>query len=136
MIQGAFAVVLKDNQILLVKPPDWVTQYSGHWNFPGGVVEEGEQLQKGAEREVLEETGIICSVKELCDTAFNYKFDTSISIFKAEYISGDIVIQEKEISDAKWFHLKDTFSLPLAFDIKKTIEKLILPQEKVNGFLS
>ena len=130
MTQGAFATVLKDNQILLVKPPDWVSQFSGHWNFPGGVVEDDESLEKGAEREVFEETGVICSIKELLDTAYNEKFDTSISIFRANYISGELIIQEKEISEVGWFDIKDTLALPLAFDIKKSIEKLILLLEK------
>jgi ADP-ribose pyrophosphatase YjhB (NUDIX family) len=78
MTQGAFAAVLKDNQILLVKPPDWVSQFSGHWNFPGGVVDDGESLEEGAEREVFEETSVHCSVKKLLDSAYNEKFDTSI----------------------------------------------------------
>ena len=130
MTRGAFAAVIKDNQILLVKPPDWVSQFSGHWNFPGGVVEEGESLENGAEREVFEETGIHCSIDGLLDTAHNETFNTSITIFKAIYISGELVIQEKEISDAAWFPIKDALSLPLAFEIKKTLEKLIALSNK------
>jgi ADP-ribose pyrophosphatase YjhB (NUDIX family) len=130
MTKGAFAAVLDGNQILLVKPPDWVSQFSGHWNFPGGVVEDGESLENGAEREVFEETNIVCSVKVLLDTAYNEKFDTSINIFKANYVSGELAIQEKEISEAAWFSIEDALSLPLAFDIKKTLEKLIALLEK------
>ena len=126
MTQGAFAAILKGDQILLVKPPDWVSQYSGSWNFPGGVVQEGESLENGAKREISEETGVVCSVEGLLDTAYNEKFDTSITIFKANYISGELTIQEKEISEAAWFPIKDAVSLPLAFNIKKTIEKLIM----------
>ena len=125
MTQGAFAVVLNGDQILLVKPPDWVSQYSGHWNFPGGVVEDGELPEAGAEREVLEETGVVCSIGELLDTGENETFDITVKIFKATYISGDLKIQEAELSEAAWFPIKDTLALPLAFDIKKTIEKLI-----------
>lgn len=130
MTQGAFAAVTNGDHILLVKPPDWVSQFSGHWNFPGGVVEEGEALENGAEREVFEETGIHCSIEELLDTAHNETFNTSITIFKATYLSGELVIQEKEISDADWFPIKDALSLPLAFDIKKTLEKLITLPKK------
>lgn len=124
MTQAAFAIVLKDAQVLLVKPHDWVSQFSGHWNFPGGVVEKGESFEKGAEREVLEETGIRCSVEELLNTAYNERFDTAINIFRANYISGELLIQEKEISEAAWFSIENSLVLPLAFDIKKTLEKL------------
>ena len=129
MTQAAFAAVLKDNQILLMKPSNWVEQFSGHWNFPGGVVETGESLEKGAEREVFEETGLLCSVGELIDTALNEKYDTAISIYKAGYIPGDIQIQENEISEAAWFPLADALELPLAFDIKLTLKKLILADD-------
>ena len=130
MTQGAFAIVQKGNQILLVKPPEWVSQYSCHWNFPGGVVERGESLENAAEREVLEETGIHCAVEKLIDSAYNKKFDTQIHIFTAAYVSGELSIQENEISDAGWFTPEEAVRIPLAFDIKKTIEKLTVQRDK------
>jgi ADP-ribose pyrophosphatase len=51
------AVVFKDNRVLLVqrgRPPG-----QGQWAIPGGKVNLGETLQAAAEREVLEETGIV-----------------------------------------------------------------------------
>ena len=126
MTQGAFAAILKESQVLLVKPPDWVSQYSGHWNFPGGVVQIDEKLENGAEREVFEETGIKCSVVKLINTTYNEKFDTAVNIFKADYVSGAIKIQESEISDAKWFEVEEALKLPLAFDIEKTLQKLLI----------
>ena len=51
------AVVFKDDRVLLVqrgRPPA-----KGQWAIPGGNVKLGETLQQAAEREILEETGII-----------------------------------------------------------------------------
>ena len=124
MTRAAFAVIQKEDKLLFVKPPDWVSQFSGHWNFPGGVVEDGESLENGAKREVQEETNINCEIKELLATDHNEKFDTSITIFRAKYISGELKIQEHEISEAKWLTLKDALNEPLAFDIKKVLEGL------------
>ena len=31
----------------------------GYWSLPGGVLETGERLEEGIEREVLEETGLV-----------------------------------------------------------------------------
>ena len=123
MTHGAFAAVINDGKVLLVKPPEWVSEFSEHWNFPGGVVEEGEELERGAEREVWEETGIKCIVKKLIDTAHNQKFETFIHIYEAIYISGTIHTQPEEIIDARWFSFKDALELPLAFDIKNTLTK-------------
>jgi 8-oxo-dGTP diphosphatase len=125
MTHAAFAVILKDNQVLLVMPPDWVSQFSGHWNFPGGVVENGESPEEGVKREVLEETNIICDIKEQLATDHNEKFNTSIAIYKAAYVSGEVKIQEQEISKAQWFTIEDAICQPLAFDIKKVLLKLV-----------
>lgn len=49
---SAGGVLLKGNQVLLIKSP------SGVWTFPKGMVEEGEDLKDTAIREVQEETGV------------------------------------------------------------------------------
>ena len=51
------AVVFKDNAVLLVQRAKAPAQ--GMWAIPGGSVRLGETLQAAAEREVLEETGVV-----------------------------------------------------------------------------
>lgn len=54
---AVLAVVIRHGHVLLVQranPPD-----AGFWGFPGGKVEAGESLLTAAERELLEETGIV-----------------------------------------------------------------------------
>jgi 8-oxo-dGTP diphosphatase len=56
-IVGVGAVIIGGGRVALVKrgsPP-----LLGEWSLPGGVVELGETLRAGAEREALEETGLI-----------------------------------------------------------------------------
>ena len=53
---GVAAVVLRDNQVLLVqrgRDPG-----KGSWGLPGGMLELGETLAEGARREVMEECGV------------------------------------------------------------------------------
>jgi 8-oxo-dGTP diphosphatase len=56
-IVGVGAVIVDQGRVLLIKrgsPP-----LLGEWSLPGGVVELGETLRTAAEREALEETGLI-----------------------------------------------------------------------------
>ncbi len=55
-IVGVLAVVLRGERALVVRranPP-----MSGRWGFPGGVLELGETVARGAMRELFEETGV------------------------------------------------------------------------------
>lgn len=58
-------MIVVDNRVLLArrgKPP-----LMGQWSLPGGVVELGETLRAAAEREALEETGLIVKAGEVLE---------------------------------------------------------------------
>ncbi|HEV7522835.1 MAG TPA: NUDIX hydrolase [Candidatus Angelobacter sp.] len=64
-IVGVGAVIIDRERVLLVKrgsPP-----LLGEWSLPGGVVELGETLRAAAEREALEETGLIVKAGEVLE---------------------------------------------------------------------
>ena len=89
------AIVFKDDRVLLVrrgKPPA-----EDLWAIPGGRVEIGETLQEAAEREILEETGIVIRARVPVytfdvidrDTRGRIRFHYVIVDLIAEYIRGE-----------------------------------------------
>jgi len=64
-IVGVGAVIIHKGRVLLIKrgrPP-----LMGEWSLPGGVVEVGETLRAAAEREALEETGLVVKAGEVLE---------------------------------------------------------------------
>jgi len=64
-IVGVGAVIVDQGRVLLIKrgsPP-----LLGEWSLPGGVVELGETLRAAAEREALEETGLLVKAAEVIE---------------------------------------------------------------------
>lgn len=73
-----------------------------------GFVEVGETFEQAVMREVYEECGI--KVKNLRYFASQpWAFPNAMMVgYLADYASGDIVLQENELCDAKWFDYADT----------------------------
>lgn len=64
-VVGIGGVVISNGRALLVRrgnPP-----MEGQWSIPGGVLEAGETLLTGVQRELLEETGLQVKVLELIE---------------------------------------------------------------------
>lgn len=89
------AVVFKADAVLLVRRANAPAQ--GLWAIPGGSVRLGETLQMAAEREILEETGVIIQAREpvlVFDTIEQdgdgeVKFHYVIIDLVADYVDGD-----------------------------------------------
>ena len=122
MARCAFAVVNnKDGKILLVQiaPP---FKEDHKWNFPGGVIEDGEEIELGLVREVLEETNIVCEIINMIDKFSTDDPKNDIHIFNGTYVSGEIKPQLHEILQAKWFTIEEALHLLLAFNSKTYLE--------------
>ena len=101
------AVVFKDDAVLLVKRGK--APAYGMWAIPGGSVRLGETLQAAAEREVLEETGVVIRAREpvlVFDTIRRdergaVRFHYVIVDLAADYIRGDPQAGD-DAADARW----------------------------------
>jgi 8-oxo-dGTP diphosphatase len=128
-IVGVGAVVIREGKILLVKRG--CAPSEGLWAVPGGTLELGETLQQGAEREILEETGVTIRAREPIHT-FDFferveggriRFHFVIVDVAADYICGDVKGADDAL-EARWLAPADLECLPVANNTLKLLQKL------------
>ncbi len=85
---------------------------NGFYATLAGFVEAGESVEQTLHREVMEEVGL--KVKNLSyfqSQSWPFPHQLMIGYF-AEYDSGDIRLEEEEITDAQWFHYTQLPDVP------------------------
>jgi 8-oxo-dGTP pyrophosphatase MutT (NUDIX family) len=110
MMDAAGGVVQnKDEAILMIKR-------FGLWDFPKGKVEENEEMQAAARREVEEETAVEnLEIRNPLPTAYHiYRYGSDWIVKRTfwflmrSYFQGKLIPQKEEaILDAKWVSKKD-----------------------------
>jgi ADP-ribose pyrophosphatase len=120
------AIVFKDKKVLLVrrgKPPA-----RDLWAIPGGSVKVSETLQRAAEREIYEETGITIQALEPIYT-FDYierdesgcaRFHYVIVDLTADYVAGEPRPGDDAL-EARWVSAQELASLRVSL---KTVQLL------------
>jgi NAD+ diphosphatase len=107
-------LVHRGEEILLAKGANTRGNF---YSTLAGFVEAGESIEETVHREVFEEVGL--KVKNLkYFSSQSWPFPNSLMLgFHAEYESGEIVLQEEEIADARWFHYSDLPNKPAMMSI-------------------
>ena len=102
-------LIHKDNSVLLARNHRFA---EGMYSTLAGFVEPGEAIEETLVREVREEVGVNVHNLEYQGSQ-SWPFPNSLMLgFHAEYESGDIVLQEDEIADARWFDADDLPDIP------------------------
>jgi 8-oxo-dGTP diphosphatase len=123
---GVGAIIVDAGRVALIKrgkPP-----LLGEWSIPGGMLELGETVRQGAEREALEETGLVVRATELLgvfdrvvlDEEKQCQYHYVLIDFLCERISGDLRAAA-DAADALWFTPRELTKLPLPEDTAKVI---------------
>lgn len=118
---GVGAIIVKEGSVVLVKRGG--APLLGEWSIPGGLLELGETLREGAEREALEETGLSVRAKELLgvferripDDDKRVRYHYILIDFLCEAISGELKASG-DAADARWFTAEEVGKLALAED--------------------
>lgn len=102
-------LVRRGDEMLLARNARWPT---GMYSTLAGFVEPGESIEQTVHREVAEEVGLqVANLRYFGSQS--WPFPNSLMLgFHADYASGDIVCQDDEIAEAKWFHHSDLPNVP------------------------
>ena len=127
--KSAGCIIINNDKVLLVH------QSSGNWGFPKGHLEKGESETEAAIRETKEETNL--DVK-IVDSSARYSIEYNTDkgthkeavYFLATKTSEEIVRQESEINEIKWFDFKEALET-ISFDNAKELLKKVLSDLKL-----
>ncbi|HEY1096180.1 MAG TPA: NUDIX hydrolase [Alphaproteobacteria bacterium] len=103
----AAAVVIKDKNVLVLQR---VHKEPGlDWCFPGGRVEEGEDVHAAAIREIMEETGVVIKPLQILGEKYHPTNDTLRIVYVlCDYVSGEAcVMSAAEGENVAWVPVDD-----------------------------
>ncbi len=106
------AVIRRDGQVLIARRPQQGL-LGGMWEFPGGKVEPGENLQEGLRREILEELDAVVEVgAELGVFKHAYThFKVTLHAFFCQLAKGEP--QPIEASELRWVQPAELRNFPM-----------------------
>ncbi len=109
-----------ENKVLIVKHNE------GHWDFPKGHMEKGEDEYQTAIREVKEETSVDIELYKNNRYTINYSpkedVDKTVVFFLAKSKSDTLKKQDSEIANIGWFSYDEALEV-LTYDTAKELLK-------------
>jgi mutator protein MutT len=125
---GVGAIIIDEDRVALVRrgrPP-----LQGKWSIPGGALEVGETMRAAAEREVLEETGLVVEVGELLgvfdrvvpDEAGEIRYHYVLIDFLCVLVEGHLRAGD-DAEEVAWFAVEELGGLKLAPETERVILK-------------
>jgi NAD+ diphosphatase len=121
------ALVLRGDEMLLARGVNFPP---GRYSALAGFLEAGESVEDAVHREVFEEVGLRVNNLQYFASQ-SWPFPNSLMIaFTAEYESGDLTPDPKEIADAQWFRFDQLPQLPPRFSISRALVEFALQRAR------
>ncbi|MGB3988244.1 MAG: NUDIX domain-containing protein [Minisyncoccales bacterium] len=141
------AIIIKDRKYLITRRSPNKKRFPGMWTVPGGKVETSDYLklpkdtefywynvlEKTLKREVKEEVGIEIDNIEYVTSLATVHLDGNPSLViscMADYLSGEVELEEEESDRFAWVNLKEAKEYQLLDGI---FDEIMMVENKRNG---
>jgi NAD+ diphosphatase len=112
-------LVQRSGEVLLTRKAEWAPN---RYSLVAGFLDFGECLEEAVAREIKEETGVeVTNIRYLGSQCWPFPSQVMCG-YVADYVSGEVVVETKELEDARWFAVDDLPALPP----KRSIARYIL----------
>lgn len=119
--------VRRGDEILLGRSPHF---RPGVYSVLAGFVEPGESLEETVVREIREEVGIeVRGIRYFGSQPWPFPHSLMIA-FTAEYASGEIEIDRRELEDAGWYRVDALPLLPAPLSIARALVNHFIAEQK------
>lgn len=121
---GAYALIIRDDQVLLTHWNPRHPGFAGAWTLPGGGMEPGEQAGQTVLREVREETGYAIETERMLGVHSRWvgpemrvdgqprDYHVCRVLYTARVIFGELTVERDGSSDdTRWFPVSELPSL-------------------------
>lgn len=126
MLDAIVAVITKGDKVLMIQRAPTV-RGGGYWAPVSGEVEPGESQEAAVVREAMEEVGL--TVRPLRKVWENISSRGTFTLhwWLAEYVAGELVLEKKEVSDARWLTADKICALDGTFEKDREFFQKVLP---------
>lgn len=126
---AVITAIVKNGKLLMAKHSYGLKD---RYALIAGFIEAGETLEDGVKREIMEEVGLKVHNIKYFGSQF-WPFPNSLMVgFTADYESGEINVDGKEIIDAKWFDVDGINPMPSNISISSELIEWYIEKYSVN----
>jgi len=132
VIPRCLVFITKGDEVLLIKGAPTKRIWANHYNGIGGHIERGEDVISAAQREIIEETGLVVSHLRIVGNLMVDASDSigiGIYVLTGEYAGGELV-QSPE-GELEWHKVESIGLLPLVADLPELLPRSLNPNKDV-----
>lgn len=126
MRDAIVAVITNGDKVLLIERAPSV-RGGGYWAPVSGEVEAGESQEAAVVREAKEEVGLIVRPLRKVWENISSRGTFTLHWWLAEYVAGELVLEKREVSDARWFTAEEICRLDSTFEGDREFYQKVLP---------